>query len=72
MKGRPAWPNAQHLVFRRANSMREETHLQSRARVSALHGWGLALLTVIQCEEPQSSSASRFTAGAFAWKEGDK
>ena len=21
---------------------------------------------------PQSSSASRFTAGAFAWKEGDK
>jgi hypothetical protein len=23
MKGRPAWPNAQHLVFRRANSMRD-------------------------------------------------
>src|SRR5215469_15558027 len=33
----------------------------------ALHGWRVRFFDLIQCGEPQSSSASRFTAGAFGF-----
>jgi hypothetical protein len=33
----------------------------------ALHGWRLRFFDLIQCGETQSSSASRFTAGAFGF-----
>jgi hypothetical protein len=35
--------------------------------VDGIHGWRWRILDFIQREEPQSSSASRFAAGAFGF-----
>jgi len=45
----------------------QDDHNHDSGFVDGIHGWRWRILDFIQCEEPQSTSASRFTAGALGF-----